>query len=67
MVICSIPLWLVNLLPLINVILTITGVILGWIYLRFYQHKGKAAKGDLRDGFAFSTFFPEPVQYVLPL
>ncbi|CAB3991222.1 transmembrane 115-like [Paramuricea clavata] len=62
MVLCSVPLWLVQLLPLINVILTISGVILGWIYLRFYQQKGKGAKGDLRDGFAFSTFFPEPLQ-----
>ena len=49
---------------MINVILTITGVILGWVYLRFYQQKGKGAKGDLRDGFAFATFFPEPLQYV---
>jgi hypothetical protein len=64
MVLCSFPLWLINLLPLINVILTITGVILGWVYLRFYQQKGKGAKGDLRDGFAFATFFPEPLQYV---
>ena len=64
MVICSLPLWLVQLLPLINVILTITGVLVGWVYLRFYQQKGKGAKGDLRDGFAFATFFPEPLQYV---
>ena len=64
MVLCSLPLWLLQLLPLINVILTITGVLVGWVYLRFYQQKGKGAKGDLRDGFAFATFFPEPLQYV---
>ena len=64
MVLCSLPLWLLQLLPLINVILTITGVLVGWVYLRFYQQKGKGAKGDLRDGFAFATFFPKPLQYV---
>ena len=62
MVICSLLLCIIKLLPLINVILTISGVLVGWVYLRFYQPKGKGAKGDLRDGFAFATFFPEPLQ-----
>ena len=43
------------------------GFINGWIYLRFFQLKANESKGDLSDGFAFATFFPEAIQYITPI
>ncbi|EFA77344.1 peptidase S16 [Heterostelium album PN500] len=39
----------------------IFGAYFGWFYLRFYQLKG-GVKGDRSESFAFSTFFPDPIQ-----
>eukprot|EP00118_Oscarella_pearsei_P008465 m.43721 g.43721 ORF g.43721 m.43721 type:complete len:377 (+) comp33470_c0_seq3:30-1160(+) len=36
-------------------------IIVGWLYLRFYQPH-KEMKGDMSESFAFATFFPEKIQ-----
>ncbi|KAF4552101.1 putative eukaryotic integral membrane protein [Elsinoe fawcettii] len=51
------------------------GFLTSWIYLRFYRvapsviststGEGSTVKGDASDTFAFSHFFPEPIQVVL--
>ncbi|EGC37228.1 hypothetical protein DICPUDRAFT_97329 [Dictyostelium purpureum] len=41
--------------------LVLFGVLVAWVYLRFYQLKG-GVKGDLNESFSFATFFPEPIQ-----
>ncbi|PNS16700.1 hypothetical protein CAC42_4664 [Sphaceloma murrayae] len=51
------------------------GFLTSWIYLRFYRvapsvittstGEGATTKGDASDTFAFSHFFPEPVQVVI--
>jgi len=39
-----------------------TGLIVSWIYLRFYQVHNNGSRGDLADSFAFSTLFPNVLQ-----
>ncbi|EGG24491.1 transmembrane protein [Cavenderia fasciculata] len=40
----------------------IFGTIVSWIYLRFYQRKGREnVRGDRNESFSFATFFPEPL------
>jgi len=39
-----------------------TGLIVSWIYLRFYQVHSNGSKGDLADSFAFATLFPNVLQ-----
>ncbi|XP_062515786.1 transmembrane protein 115-like isoform X2 [Corticium candelabrum] len=39
------------------------GIVVSWIYLRFYQKRRHSdSRGDHSDTFAFATFFPEPLQ-----
>eukprot|EP01112_Ceratiomyxa_fruticulosa_P008738 TRINITY_DN2261_c0_g3_i1.p1 TRINITY_DN2261_c0_g3~~TRINITY_DN2261_c0_g3_i1.p1 ORF type:complete len:334 (-),score=61.68 TRINITY_DN2261_c0_g3_i1:60-1061(-) len=42
------------------------GIMVGWVYLRFYQRKGDV-RGDLNESFAFATFFPEIVQPIIKI
>jgi hypothetical protein len=42
--------------------LVLSGIIISWVYLRFYQKKEQGSRGDMSEGFAFATFFPEPIQ-----
>lgn len=42
----------------------IYGVYFGWFYLRFLQKTGDS-DGDRSEDFAFVTFFPSAMQYVL--
>eukprot|EP01102_Stenamoeba_stenopodia_P014466 TRINITY_DN4808_c0_g1_i2.p1 TRINITY_DN4808_c0_g1~~TRINITY_DN4808_c0_g1_i2.p1 ORF type:complete len:174 (+),score=30.07 TRINITY_DN4808_c0_g1_i2:567-1088(+) len=37
------------------------GLLYSWVYLRFFQVRG-STKGDVSEGFAFATFFPEILQ-----
>lgn len=44
----------------------IFGTYISWIYLRYWQRKPEAKlKGDPSDDFAFSTFFPELLRYIV--
>ena len=42
--------------------LAISGTVTAWIYLRFYQKRDQGLRGDMSEGFAFATFFPEMIQ-----
>lgn len=39
-----------------------TGLVISWIYLRFYQVHSNGSRGDMADSFAFATLFPNVVQ-----
>jgi len=39
-----------------------TGLVVSWIYLRFYQVHNNGSRGDMADSFAFKTLFPNVVQ-----
>lgn len=42
--------------------LVLSGTLFSWTYLRFYQKKEQGNRGDMSEGFAFATFFPEAIQ-----
>ena len=42
--------------------LVLSGSAVSWTYLRFYQKKEQGSRGDMSEGFAFATFFPECIQ-----
>ena len=42
--------------------LVLSGSVVAWTYLRFYQKKDQGSRGDMSEGFAFATFFPEFIQ-----
>lgn len=42
--------------------LVLSGSAVSWTYLRFYQKKDQGSRGDMSEGFAFATFFPECIQ-----
>jgi hypothetical protein len=56
--------WLIAPEPVPTYPFTPFGLLVGWIYLRFYQPKSDGIVGDASDGFSFASFFPEVVQYV---
>lgn len=39
-----------------------TGLVVSWIYLRFYQVHSNGSRGDMADSFAFATLFPNVLQ-----
>ena len=42
---------------------TLSGMVVAWVYLRFYQRQnGTKEKGDMSDSFTFASFFPEVVR-----
>ncbi|XP_002738252.1 transmembrane protein 115-like [Saccoglossus kowalevskii] len=43
-------------------LMTCTGIIVSWVYLRFYQKQSDGSRGDMSDTFTFATFFPEKCQ-----
>lgn len=43
-----------------NVVFVLTGVQIGWTYLRFYQRR-EFGRGEPSDAFAFRTLFPNPL------
>ncbi|XP_032231642.2 transmembrane protein 115 [Nematostella vectensis] len=53
---------LVGLLPMVQLGMVLSGLFIGWVYLRFYQPRARGVKGDLSEGFAFDNFFPKMVQ-----
>ncbi|XP_030750291.1 transmembrane protein 115 [Sitophilus oryzae] len=38
------------------------GLIVSWIYLRFYQKHSNGTRGDMADYFTFASFFPNVIQ-----
>jgi len=53
---------ILGILPIVLLVMALSGTLIGWVYLRFYQPRGKGVKGDLSDGFSFASFFPEAAQ-----
>ncbi len=39
-----------------------SGLIISWVYLRFYQLHANGTRGDTADSFAFASFFPNVLQ-----
>jgi hypothetical protein len=39
-----------------------SGLVISWIYLRFYQLHANATRGDTADSFSFASFFPNVLQ-----
>lgn len=44
-----------------------SGLVIGWIYLRFYQIHSNGSRGDMADSFGFPSFFPNVLQPPLAL
>ncbi|XP_076448092.1 transmembrane protein 115-like [Babylonia areolata] len=38
------------------------GIVISWVYLRFYQKHTNGNRGDMGDSFSFSSFFPNQLQ-----
>lgn len=49
---------LVNFVSLTYLMLYSCGILVSWVYLRFYQRHGNGKRGDTSSDFAFVTFFP---------
>nr|SVE74197.1 EOG090X06Q3 [Daphnia barbata] len=58
----SIILYLVGLLEGAYPTMYTTGVVIGWLYLRFYQRHSNGTRGDMADNFTFASFFPTVMQ-----
>eukprot|EP00795_Rhopilema_esculentum_P010441 gene10441-19145_t len=52
----------VGILPFTKPLHFFSGIAVGWVYLRFYQPRGKGIKGDMNEHFDLASFFPEPTQ-----
>ncbi|RWS32039.1 transmembrane protein 115-like protein [Leptotrombidium deliense] len=58
--------YLLNLIDGLQVVNFFYGLIISWVYLRFFQfHHSNGHRGDLSDGFAFATFFPNVLKPVV--
>lgn len=53
-----------GLIPAPPLIMTLFGIFISWIYLRFYQSHIKG-RGDQASHFAFKTFFPKALQGIV--
>nr|CAG4641716.1 EOG090X06Q3 [Eurycercus lamellatus] len=58
----SVILYLLGLLEGTYPTMFTTGVVVGWLYLRFYQRHSNGTRGDMADNFTFASFFPTVLQ-----
>ncbi|XP_022905447.1 transmembrane protein 115 [Onthophagus taurus] len=58
----SLLLWLVGLLEGTYPTMFLSGLLISWIYLRFYQRHSNGTRGDMADYFTFASFFPNVIQ-----
>nr|CAG4635468.1 EOG090X06Q3 [Artemia franciscana] len=58
----SILFWIVGLLEHTYPVMYGIGMLVSWIYLRFYQQHSNGTRGDLADNFSFASFFPTVLQ-----
>ncbi|KAK6634802.1 hypothetical protein RUM44_000049 [Polyplax serrata] len=58
----SVILWMIGFLDSDHPTMFMSGLIVSWIYLRFYQRHSNGTKGDLADNFTFASFFPNVLQ-----
>ena len=45
-------------------IMVVSGILVSWVYLRFYQNHGKGVRGDMSESFEAATLFPPLFRYV---
>ena len=64
-IITSLILAICQLVPYSFFWLALSGTATAWTYLRFYQKRDQGLRGDMSEGFAFATFFPELLHPVL--
>ncbi|RWS02521.1 transmembrane protein 115-like protein [Dinothrombium tinctorium] len=66
--IVGIILYLFNLIEGVLVVKFFYGLIISWIYLRFFQlHHSNGHRGDLSESFAFATFFPNVMRPIIAI
>lgn len=58
----SLILWIVGLLEGTYPTMFLSGVLVSWVYLRFYQRHPNGSRGDMADYFTFASFFPNVIQ-----
>ncbi|XP_066997073.2 transmembrane protein 115 [Anabrus simplex] len=58
----SLILWLVGLLEGTYPTMFMSGLLVSWTYLRFYQRHSNGTRGDMADNFCFASFFPNVLQ-----
>lgn len=58
----SLIIWLVGLLEGTYPTMFLSGLLVSWVYLRFYQRHSNGSKGDMADYFTFASFFPNVIQ-----
>lgn len=58
----SIVLWAIGLLDGTHPVMFGSGLIVSWVYLRFYQRHPNGSRGDSSESFTFSSFFPNVLQ-----
>ncbi|XP_044753705.1 transmembrane protein 115 [Coccinella septempunctata] len=54
--------WLVGFLDGTYPVMFLSGLIVSWIYLRFYQKHSNGTRGDMADCFTFASFLPNVIQ-----
>lgn len=58
----SLIIWLIGLLEGTYPTMFLSGLLVSWIYLRFYQRHSNGSRGDMADYFTFASFFPNVIQ-----
>ncbi|XP_075236672.1 transmembrane protein 115 [Lycorma delicatula] len=58
----SFILWLIGLSEGTNPTMFLSGLLVSWMYLRFFQPHSNGSKGDMADSFTFASFFPNVLQ-----
>lgn len=59
----TVILYLVGLLEGSYPTMFILGVLISWIYLRFYQRHSNGSRGDMADNFTFARYEERPLQH----
>lgn len=54
--------WLIGLLEGTYPTMFLSGLLVSWVYLRFYQRHSNGSRGDMADYFTFASFFPNVIQ-----
>lgn len=58
----SLIIWLIGLLEGTYPTMFLSGLLVSWTYLRFYQRHSNGSRGDMADYFTFASFFPNVIQ-----
>lgn len=64
---CSLILWVVGIMDGTHPVMFCSGLIVSWVYLRFYQRHSNGSRGDSADSFTFASFFPAILQPIISI